>query len=93
MPEEKVDKPGNEETEKVKPHDYKPRIKSIGPGSTKAQESEFFRQEAAYAENVKPNWMAIRMSVLTGDRTKAELRKCGCDQCNLALEFMTEAGE
>jgi len=59
--------------EKVKPKKYVPRIKSIGPGSTKEEESAFWKQEAEYAksantvssarqntkaEKVKPKWHA-----------------------------------
>ena len=92
--------------EKVKPT-YAPRIKSISPGSTTAEEKAFFQQEEQFdamtanvvssarqepTEKVKPNWMAIRMSVKKGERTTTDLEECGCEQCRLALKFL-EADE
>lgn len=44
-------------------------------------------------EYLKPNWMAIRMAVKRGERTKAELRKCGCSECQKALDFMEAENE
>lgn len=83
--------PENEMEEFVSAMPVRMKVKPTNEPSAEAtREFDEFR---AKVDMAKPNWMAIRMSVLRGDRTKAELRTCGCDQCKLALDFMKEANE